>query len=150
MQRHRRRNHPTAHFAVKSGQLEGSGLTHRRTEFEPPSTKNSLHAVPSHVLVAQVVKSPPECGRPGFNPWIRKVPWRRKWQPTPIFSPGQFHGQRSLAGYSPWCHKELDTTEQLTLSFHMNTLSPLYMNEFQEHIHKPNLLSPTKLAKAPN
>ena len=38
-------------------------------------------------------------------------PWRRKWQPTPVFSPGEFHGQRSLAGYSPWDHKELDTTE---------------------------------------
>ena len=40
--------------------------------------------------------------------------WRRAWQPTPIFSPGEFHGQRSLAGYSSWGHKESDTTEQLT------------------------------------
>ena len=36
-----------------------------------------------------------------FNPWFRKIPWRRKWQPTPVFLPGKFHGQRSLAGYSP-------------------------------------------------
>ena len=40
--------------------------------------------------------------RPGFDPWIRKIPWRRKWQPTPVFLPGESHGQRSLAGYSPW------------------------------------------------
>ena len=39
--------------------------------------------------------------------------WRRKWQPTPVFLPGKSHGQRSLAGYSPWGHKELDTTERL-------------------------------------
>ena len=43
------------------------------------------------------------------------IPWRRKWQPTPVFLPGESHGQRSLAGYSPWHRKETDTTEQLTL-----------------------------------
>ena len=41
--------------------------------------------------------------------------WRRKWQPTPVFLPGESHGQRSLVGYSPWGGKESDTTEQLTL-----------------------------------
>ena len=56
------------------------------------------------------------CGRPGFNPWIRKIPWRRKWQTTPIFLPGKSHGWRSLVGYSPWGHKESDTTEQLHFS----------------------------------
>ena len=49
-----------------------------------------------------------------FDPWIGKIPWRRKWQPTPIFLPGESHGQRSLVGYSPWGHKELDTTERLS------------------------------------
>ena len=52
-----------------------------------------------------------KCGRPGFDPWVRKMPWRREWQPTPIFLPGKFHGQRSLAGYSPCGHKESATTE---------------------------------------
>ena len=46
-----------------------------------------------------------------FNPWMGKIPWRRAWQPTPVFLPGESHGQRKLAGYSPWGHKELDTTE---------------------------------------
>ena len=52
---------------------------------------------------------------PGSDPWVRKIPWRRKWQPTPVFLPGEFHEQRSLAGCSPRGHKELGTTERLTL-----------------------------------
>ena len=51
--------------------------------------------------------------------WVQslgwKIPWRREWQTTPVFWPGEFHAQRSLAGYSPWGHKELDMTEQITL-----------------------------------
>ena len=57
-----------------------------------------------------------QCRRPGFNPWVRKILWRRKWQPAPVFLPGEFHGQRRLAGYSPWGSKESDMSEQLTLS----------------------------------
>ena len=48
----------------------------------------------------------PQCGRPGFDPWVRKIPWRRKWQPTPILLPRKFNGWRSLVGYSPWSLKE--------------------------------------------
>ena len=47
-----------------------------------------------------------------FNPWVRKMSWRRKWQPTPVFLPGKSHGWRSLVGYSPWGCKESDTTER--------------------------------------
>ena len=47
-----------------------------------------------------------QCRRPSFNPWVGKIPWRREWQPTPVFLPRELHGQRSLAGYSPWGHKE--------------------------------------------
>ena len=54
-------------------------------------------------------------GRKRFDPWVRKIPWRRTWQPPPVFLPGESHGQRSLVGFSPWSLKELDTTEQLTL-----------------------------------
>ena len=49
--------------------------------------------------------------RPGFDPWLGKIPWRREWQPVPVILPGKSHGQRSLAGYSPRDHKELDTTD---------------------------------------
>ena len=48
------------------------------------------------------------CKRHGFGPWIRKIPWRKKWQRTPVFLPGESHGQWSLVGYSPWGFKELD------------------------------------------
>ena len=48
--------------------------------------------------------------------WVGKIPWRREWLPTPVFLPAEFHGQRSLVGYSPWGHRESDTTEQLTLT----------------------------------
>ena len=54
-----------------------------------------------------------QCWRPGFDPWVGKIPWRRKRQPTPILLPEKFHGLRSLVGYSPWGRKELNTTEQL-------------------------------------
>ena len=52
-----------------------------------------------------------QCRRPGFDPWVGKTPWRREWQPTPVFVPGKSHGPRSLVGYSPWGRKESDTTE---------------------------------------
>ena len=62
-----------------------------------------------------VVKNPPasagDIKRLGFNPWVRKIPWREKWQPTPVFLSS--HGQRNLACYSPLGCKELDTTEAI-------------------------------------
>ena len=60
--------------------------------------------------------------RCSFSPWVRKTPWRRSQQPTAVFLPGKFHGQRSLAGYSPWGCKESDTTEptqQQQLTWHL-------------------------------
>ena len=47
-----------------------------------------------------------QCRRPGFNPWVGKILWRRKWQPTPVLLPGKFHGWRSLIGYRSWGCKE--------------------------------------------
>ena len=51
-----------------------------------------------------------QCRRCGFNPWVRKMPWRRKWPSTPVFLPGKSHGQRSLVGYCPWSCKGLGMT----------------------------------------
>ena len=66
--------------------------------------------------VVLVVKNPPcqfrRLKRHGFDPWIKKIPWRRAWKPTPVFLPGESQGQRSLVAYSPWSHKELDGTEE--------------------------------------
>ena len=52
--------------------------------------------------VAQAEKNLPSCR---FSPWVRKIPWRRKWQLIPVFLPGESHGQRSLVGYSPWSRR---------------------------------------------
>ena len=54
-----------------------------------------------------------QCRRHRFNPWVGEIPWRRKWQSTPVFLPGESHGQRILTGYSPWGCKELNMAEQL-------------------------------------
>ena len=70
-----------------------------------------------------------QCGRPGFNPWVRKIPWRRKRQSTPVLLPGKSHGQRRLVGYSPWGHKESDTTERLHLT--------PYLHRWMDHLTKP-------------
>ena len=59
----------------------------------------------------------------GLIPGSGKILWRRAWQPTPAFLPGESRGQRSLVGYSPWDHNESDTTEQLTLYI---LLQPIY------------------------
>ena len=55
--------------------------------------------------------------KPRLSLWLRNIPWRREWLPTPVFLPGYFHGQRRLTGYSPWNPKESDTTKWLTLSW---------------------------------
>ena len=51
----------------------------------------------------------------GFDPWVAKIPWKREWQSTPVFLPGEFHGQRNLVSYGPWGLKELDTTEHISM-----------------------------------
>ena len=63
-----------------------------------------------------MVKNPPAKRRRKFNPWVGKIPWRRKWQPTPVFLPGKSHGQRSLVGSSPWGRRESNMTKQLNSS----------------------------------
>ena len=59
------------------------------------------------------LKSVPANRRPAFKPWVGKFPWRRKWQPIPVFLLREFHGWKSLPDYSPWGHKESDTTKWL-------------------------------------
>ena len=76
--------------------------------------------------VAQLVKNPLQCRRPGFDPWVLKTPWRRERPPTPVFWPGEFYGL-----YSPWGCKKLDTIEQLSLSCTLSrwchpTISPSF------------------------
>ena len=66
-------------------------------------------------MALEFVRNPPASvggnKRFGFHPWVGMIPWSRVWQPTPVFLPGESHGQRSLVGYSPWGCKESDTAE---------------------------------------
>ena len=58
-----------------------------------------------------MVKNLPAMQETGFDPWVEKITWRKEWLPTPAFLPGESHGQRSLAGYTPCDLKQLDMTE---------------------------------------
>ena len=87
--------------------------------------------------VALVVKNPPtnaEDVRLQFDPWVGKISWRRAWQPTPVFVPGESHAQRNLMGYSPWGCKESDTTE-VTQHAHMQGVqTSLHLSHSQQMI----------------
>ena len=78
------------------------------------------------------------CRRCGFYPWVGKILWRRKWQLTPVFLPGQSHGQRSRVGYRPWDCKESDTTEHTCtkscISFKcVCNMQKIYLNQISEN-----------------
>ena len=77
----------------------------------PLSIKRFSHR---HILIIGILMYIANAGDArdeGSDPWVWKIPWRRKWHPTPAFLPEKSHGQRSLMGYSPKGHKESDTTE---------------------------------------
>ena len=85
-----------------------------------------------------MVKNHLQYRRPGFDPWVGEIPWRREWLSTAVFLPGESHGQRSLVGCSPRGGKELDTTEQLvrSLSVFRTWKQPRYPST-DEQIQKP-------------
>ena len=66
------------------------------------------------------------CKKHRFDLWVEKTPWRRKWQPTPVFLPGKYHGQRRLVSYNPRDHKESDTTEHTYAHTHTHEFKVLY------------------------
>ena len=76
-------------------------------------------------LVDQMGKNLPAMQETGLDPWVGKIPWRRAWQPTPVFLPGESHRQRSLVGYGPVDHKESDMTEA-TKCVHMHHLGAVF------------------------
>ena len=71
-----------------------------------------------------------------FSLWVRKIPWRRKWQPTPGFLPGKSHGQRSLAGYSPWVTKSLGGHNWACM--HIKTLWERQVLEWKRYLQNTN------------
>ena len=74
----------------------------------------------SPFLMAQTVKCLPTIWEPVFDPWVRKILWRWKWQPTLVLLPGKSYGRRSLVVYSPWGREESDTAEWLSFHFLLN------------------------------
>ena len=94
-------------------------LSKRASDWRPPQSSPPVLCLRSSFgggFPGNLVLQNLQCRRLGFDPWVGKIPWRRKWQPTPGFLPGKSLGQRSLVGYSPWGRKESDTTEWLSLS----------------------------------
>jgi len=96
-----------------------------------------------------------QCRRHGFDFWVKKIPWRRKWQSTPVL-PEEFYGQRSLVGYSPWGHKESDMTEQPThydiLMYNPCTIKPFNNTKKTRDFWSGCewVTSPNKISSIPN
>ena len=84
---------------------------------------------PGGSVVEQPLANAGDARDAALIPWVGKIPWSRKWQPTPVFLLEKSHGQRSLAGYGPGGHKESDTTEQLRT----HTLTPLWIEITEAH-----------------
>ena len=115
------------HKTAVRGQMSGPPLKGYRVELwssfpcpaSPPFSRSSHDSLRNYKLcsfvctwaslVAQTVRIHLQCGRPRFDPWVGKIPWRRRRQPAPVFLPGNLRGQRSLAG----C-RESDRTERLS------------------------------------
>ena len=87
----------------------------------------------------------------GFNPWVGKIPWRRKWQPTLVLLPGKFHGQKSLVGSNPWGRKESDPTERLHFHFSLSHFQGFYLQEPHQVPHQESQpgMTPTGLGRDP-
>ena len=80
----------------------------------PAQGSNQVFCIAGGFFTSWVTREAHQCRRHGFSPWVGKIPQRRKRQPTPVYLPGKSHGQRILAGYSPWGCKESDTIKRLT------------------------------------
>ena len=78
----------------------------------------------------RTVKNRLQWGRLEFYPWVRKIHWKKEWLSIPVFLPGEFHGQRSLASYSPWSCKESDTTEQPKVSLSLLYTDKMFYTHF--------------------
>ena len=110
---------PLQHCKVISLQwikINGKKINKNKIKYNPRKLENlfiqgSLQASQVALVVKNLHASARDIKRRGFHPWVRKIPWRRAQQPTPVFLPGETYGQRSMASYSPQDHKESDMTE---------------------------------------
>ena len=110
--------------------LLGYLLEYFKLSFVPWIIITSIHLGASQVLSGK--ESACQCRRRMFNPGMGRIPWRRKWQPTPVFLPRKSHRQRSLAGYSPWSCKESNKTEHTRMLFILILL--FYVIDFSKRL----------------
>jgi len=97
----------------------------------------------SHMWLLNCSKSNPDllqCRKSAFDSWVGKICWRREWQPTPVFLPGESHKQRSLAGYSSWGSRKLNITEQLTHTHTHNNNNNKYILMFNNFVKMKKIL----------
>ena len=90
------------HVAPRRPPSYAEVLTSSPSEWDIIGNRVLPHSSVGKNMYLQMQESACQCGRLRFDPWVGKIPWRRKWQPTPVFLPGKSHGQRSLVGYNPW------------------------------------------------
>ena len=104
------------------------------------SSSSSLNGggFPGGLVVKESTCQCRSCRKHWFDPWVGKIPWRRKWQPTPVFLPGESHGQWNLAGYSLWGRKESNMIEQLSTHAHSAYLN-YYLNKILSYLAMPCL-----------
>ena len=119
--------------------LEKLRSLQREAQFQQPSDFSFLGPVRRLPWWLNGKESTCQCKRLRFNPWVRKIPWRRKWQPTPVFL--LRNGQRSLVGYSPWGHKswtwhQISSNNDLFLDPEVQTLQSytIAIVQFQQDI----------------
>ena len=95
------------------GGLQSMG-SHSRTRLKQLNSSSSKHSeLPRWLSGKEFTCQWERYRRHWFDPWVGKIPWRKKWQPAPVFLPGKSHGQRRLAGYSLWCCEESDMFDWL-------------------------------------
>ena len=106
-------------------------------------TSTTLHLWQDRGFPAGSDGKEPACkeGDWGSIPGFGKILWRREWQSTPVFLPGEFYGQRSLAGYSPWGRKESDRTERVTLTFFGKIMTESVIRTYYLRIHPSGILN---------
>ena len=123
-------------WTEEPGRLQSMGLKRVRHDWATSLSLFILHLILSLSLYLYRWLSGKEsacqcsCRRCGFDSWIGNIPWRRKWQPTPVFLPGKFHGQRSLAGYSPRGQKELHMMEHMCTHTQTHTYLYIYTHTY--------------------
>ena len=109
-----------------SGLSSWNKLSVYRAGILEPKTNPVSRGFPGGSGVKNLPAKPEIPRRRGLDPWVRKIPWRKKWEPAPVFLPGKSHGQRSLVGYSPWGHKtvghNVDTKQRWSFKILLSTM----------------------------